>query len=100
MSTYDLPFIPYPKVNLDHNTLSLNATHSGMHTEFDMHNLNPVLAAKSTQESLYNVFYNKRPFVSSDSSFSSSGKYAVAHSVGPNDQEDFTQLSRALSEIM
>lgn len=100
ISTFDLPFIPYPKVNLDHNTLSLNATHSDTHIEYDIHNLNPLLAAKGTQQSLYNVFYNKRPFVSSDSSYASSGKYAVAHSVGPNDKDDWGQLSRALSEIM
>lgn len=100
VSTYDLPFIPFPQINLDHNTLSLNATHSGAHTEYDVHNLNPVLIAKATQQSLYSAFYNKRPFLTSDSSFPSSGKYAVGHSVGPNDKGDWSQLNLALSEIM
>lgn len=39
ISTFKLPFIP-GGVNLDHNTLSLNATHPSINeTEYNLHNL-------------------------------------------------------------
>jgi hypothetical protein len=43
LSTYSLPFTPFKSMNLDAKTLSLNATHSNMMTEYDLHNLHNVL---------------------------------------------------------
>lgn len=68
-STYYLPFIPQQK-NLDHNTISLNATHNGTknmsestnttYNQYDVHSLFGHMQAKVTHEILSNETYYQR----------------------------------------
>ena len=88
-----MPFTPFPstgqtKTKLDDKSLSLDAIHTddfgNQHIELDIHNLNSVIQARATQNALNNLFFTKRAFISSDATFPSIGKYAVGHSISPN----------------
>jgi hypothetical protein len=86
-STYYLPFIPgfSNGGNLDHNSLSLNATHAQSLTEYDLHNLNSLLQTEYTysyltQDANYPNTDN-RPFINSQGTFTSSGRFA-SHTLG------------------
>lgn len=79
-STYDLPFIPGPKANLDNLTVSLNATHpSNNFEQYNTHSLFGHMQAKATRDwlELITPLFDKRPFVVSRSTFAGSGKYTV-----------------------
>jgi alpha-glucosidase (family GH31 glycosyl hydrolase) len=51
-------------------------------------------------DSLKTLFYTKRPFILSDASAPSSGKYASGHSIRNLNTDDFAQLGYALSEVL
>lgn len=72
-STYNLPFTPGSH-NLDHHTLSLNATHpySG-EIQYDTHNLYGHGMGKAVHE--YWDTMEMRPFTLMRSTFAGSGKY-------------------------
>jgi len=79
LNTFDLPFIPGGKYNLDHMTLSLNATHpSNNLTEYDLHSLFGHMQGMATSKVLAKYDGGERPFVLSRSTFAGSGKH-VAH---------------------
>jgi len=98
-STYYLPFIPQKKFNLDHQTISLNATHnatknytSGLnktYSQYDVHSLFGHMQAKVTHEILSNATYNNRnnsqadyrKLIASSSTFAGTGQYA-GHNLG------------------
>lgn len=104
-STYSLPFVPgfSNGGNLDTNTISLNATHAqGKETQYNFHNLNGLIQTEYTysyltQDKNYNNSDN-RPFISSQSTFSSSGRYG-SHNLPPN-KADWSYLNYSIAGIM
>jgi alpha-glucosidase (family GH31 glycosyl hydrolase) len=78
MSTYEIPFIPGGKWNLDNMSMSLNATHpSTNHSEYDTHSLYAHSEGKATREILLDdtvsPLKDKRTFLLSRSTFAGSG---------------------------
>lgn len=78
-STYKLPFVPgFPqKGNYDALTLSLNATHTGNLSEYDLHNLyaHGMMNATSVGAKLNN---DARPFILTRGSFASTSRFAAS----------------------
>lgn len=90
-STYYLPFIPQQQ-NLDHDTIALNATHTGTGTdgksvtyeEYDVHALFGHMQAKTTYEIMQNQTWNERvnsqydnrKLITSTGTFAGTGQYA------------------------
>lgn len=101
-SSYYLPFIPYSgKINLDHLTLSLNATHSNGATEYDVHNLMGFMQSEATKailESDASPVKGKRQFIVSEGTFSGSGK-STGHSTGPNNRT-WADLKNSTAGVM
>lgn len=92
-NTYYLPFIPQ-KANLDHQTISLNATHNGTknftlrnitHDQYDVHSLFGHMQSMVTHKILTNDSWNGRNnsdhdyrrLISSTSTYAGTGKYAA-----------------------
>jgi hypothetical protein len=82
-STYDLPFSPGPD-NMDHMSISLNATHVDNTTEYNLHSLFGHSEGMQTHRILSDITYNRnipaplkdqRTFLLSRSTFAGSGKY-------------------------
>jgi len=103
MSTYDLPFIPFNDgVNLDSNTISLNATHpANKMLEYDVHNLYGKMQAAATKGVLTSAespVKDKRPFIMSTGTFAGSGE-SSGHIIGPNERT-WDDLKNATAQIM
>ena len=102
-STYNIPFVPGSLHNLDHMSMSLNATHpSNNLTEYDVHSLHGHMQGKLTSDILTNQtttpIKDKRPFIISRSTFAGSGKY-VQHFMNQN-SSSWADMKTAIAGIM
>lgn len=89
-------------MNLDHLTLSLNATHpSNNFKQFDTHNLMGHLQCRATFESMAKMtdFKDTRKFVLSSSTFAGSGKYA-GHYLRDSQNNDFKDINEHVTGVM
>ena len=105
ISSYDLPFIPGGRWNLDNMSLSLNATHpSNGFTEYNVHNLFGHVEGMVTHEIMTNQtpgatpIPNTRSFLLSRSTFAGSGAY-VQHWLGDN-HRTWEDMNNSIAGVM
>lgn len=96
-STYYLPFIPGKK-NLDAHTLSLNATNVKNENQRQWHSLFGIQQTKVLDDAMKKIIPNRRSFVSSRSTFASSGKFG--HHVLGSHFTSISHMEYAIAGVM
>lgn len=102
-TTYNLPFIPGNRWNLDNMSMSLNATHPYNNlTEYDVHSLFGHVEGMRTHQIMtdpnMSPLADKRTFLLSRSTFAGSGAY-VQHWLGDN-HRNYTDMKASIAGVM